>query len=140
MKEILLIDRDHVRRREFTDALTREGFEVAQFESGNLGLKHLLANPVSGVVLEYSSSYDSRTPLPSGERIVEEITDCDAFLPLALICDRGDVLDNRTVAAADLVLRNPVTGSALVNALEDLLSESLRERAQRKTNCVFMFR
>jgi FixJ family two-component response regulator len=140
MREILLIDRDHVRRRTFTEALAHGGFQVAHFESGNLGLKHLLAHPVRGVVLEHSSSYDPSTPVPSGKRIVEEITDCDAFLPLMVICDRGDVLDDRTVAAADLVLRHPVAGAALVDALKDLLSESLRERAQRKTNCVFMFR
>jgi hypothetical protein len=78
--------------------------------------------------------------VPSGKRIVEEITDFDAFLPLVLICDRGDVLDDRIVAAADLVFRHPVIGSALVNAFKDLLSESLRERTQRKTNCLFVFR
>ena len=71
---------------------------------------------------------------------MEEITDCDAFLPLAVTCDRGDVLDDWPVAFADLVLRHAVTGSALVNAVQDSLNESLRERAQRRTNCVFLFR
>lgn len=140
METILLIDRDHVRRKGYANALLRDGFKVSSHESGSDGLNHLVTHPVNGVVLEYNSGFEQMSPLPAGGRIVEEIVDCDAFLPLAVICDRGDVLDAQTAAAADLVLRHPVEPRTLLDSLKDLLREPLRVRAQRKSNCVFVFR
>ena len=139
-KRILLIDRDNLRRVQLASALARHGCEVAEFDAGRDALQHLLFSSVTAVLLDYSSSFESHNPVPAGKRMVKEITTVDAFVPLLLICDRGDTLDPETTAAADLVLRKPVTTKQVIDGLETVLSETLRERAQRKSGYIFAFR
>lgn len=139
-KQIVLIDRDAIRRGQLTLALSKEGFQVAEFESGKDGLNHLLFSSVKAVVLDYSSAYEPKNPVPNGKRLVKEVTDVDAFVPLILICDRCENLDHDTAAAADLVLRRPVTNKQIIDGLQVVLGETLRERAQRKSGYIFAFR
>ena len=139
-KRIVLIDRDHLRREQLASALARHGCEVADFDAGRDALQHLLFSSVSAVLLDYSSAFESHNPVPAGKRMVQEITNVDAFVPLLLICDRCDTLDPETSAAADLVLRKPVTTKQIVDGLATVLSETLRERAQRKSGYIFAFR
>lgn len=139
-KTIILIDRDPLRRSPLTGALSRERFDVAEFEAGKDALKHLLLNSVSAVILDQGSAYESKNPVPEGKRIVQEIVQLDAFVPLILICDRCEILDHETAAAADLVLRRPITARRLIDGLHTVLGETLRERAQRKSGYIFAFR
>ena len=139
-KRIIFIDRDSARREEFSNFLSGEDFDVTGFESGKDALRHLLFRPVSAVVLEYGSSYEPGNPVPAGRRIVREITDMDAFVPLVLLCDRCEALEHDTSGPADIVLRHPITPRQLSDALKLLLGETLRERAQRKSGYIFAFR
>lgn len=139
-KRIVLIDRDTIRRSQLRDALSNEGFEVADFESGKDALKHLLFESVNAVLLDYGSSYEPQNPVASGKRMVKEITNVDAFVPLILLCDRCETLDFEAVAAADLVLRRPLTDRRAIEGLQTVLGETLRERAQRKSGYIFAFR
>jgi len=71
---------------------------------------------------------------------VEALTDIDPFLPLLLLCAAEDKLDHRTLLTADMVLTHAVEIPALLDAIETLLSETLRERAQRKSGQITLFR
>jgi len=139
-KKIVLIDRDPIRRGQLSNALAKERFEAAEFEAGKDAVNHLLFSSVSAVIVDYNSSYEPQSPVPDGKRIVQEIVNVDAFVPLLLICDRCETLDMETVAAADLVVRRPVTQRQLIDGVHTVLEETLRERAQRKSGYIFAFR
>jgi hypothetical protein len=114
--------------------------DFIEFESGKDAIKHLLFNSINAVVLDYGSSYEPGNPMPSGKRIVEEIGNIDAFVPLVLVCDRCDTLDHETSAAADLVIRRPMAARQLIDGMLTVMGETLRERAQRKSGYIFAFR
>jgi DNA-binding NtrC family response regulator len=139
-KRVVLIDRDGIRRQQLQAALSAAGCEVTEFEAGKDALKHLLFSSVNAVVLDYGASYEPSSPIPAGKRIVEEITNVDAFVPLIVVCDRCDTLEPETSAAADLVLRRPITPKQVVDGVNTVLGETLRERAQRKSGYIFAFR
>jgi DNA-binding response OmpR family regulator len=139
-KKIVLIDRDAIRRAQLSSALAREGFEVTEFEAAKDALNHLLFSSVSAVIVDYGSGYEPQSPVPDGRRVVQEIVNVDAFVPLLLVCDRCETLDTETVAAADLVLRRPLTARQLIDGVHTVLEETLRERAQRKSGYIFAFR
>lgn len=139
-KNVVLIDRDKMRRTQLKSALSKEEFAVAEFEAGRNALQHILFNTVKAVLLDYGSSYEADNPVPSGKRLVQEIVHVDAFVPLVLLCDRCEMLDHETAAAADLVLRRPLTDRQIADGLRAVLEETLRERAQRKSGYIFAFR
>jgi DNA-binding NtrC family response regulator len=139
-KKIVLVDRDTVRRRQLSNALAKEGFETSEFEAAKDALNHLLFSSVSTVIVDYGCAYEPRSPIPDGKRVVQEIVNVDAFVPLLLICDRCETLDTETVAAADLVLRRPLTHRQLIDGIHTVLEETLRERAQRKSGYIFAYR
>ena len=135
-----MVDRDHLRREAARKALQPEGFEAITFECGKDATRHLLFNSTEGAVIDFGSAHEPSSALPDGKRIVQELMEIDAFLPLVLISDRSDVLDHETVSAADFVLRRPVSTIQLKNALNTVLSETLRERTQRKSQYIYAFR
>ena len=71
---------------------------------------------------------------------MEALTDVDPFLPLLLLCGSEEELDHRTSLMADMVLTHAVETPALLAAIATLLGESLRERAQRKSGHIALFR
>jgi hypothetical protein len=103
-------------------------------------LKHLLFSSVGAIILDYGSAFEPQNPVPDGKRIVQEIVQVDGFVPLILICDRCETLDHETVAAADLILRRPITDRHFIDGVHTVLGETLRERAQRKSGYIFAFR
>jgi hypothetical protein len=113
-------------------ALQPEGFEAITFECGKDATRHLLFNSTEGAVIDFGSAHQPSSTIPEGKRIVRSILEIDPFLPLVLISDGSAVLDHETVFAADFVLRRPVSTIQLKNALNAVLSETLRERTQRK--------
>lgn len=139
-KKIVLVDRDAIRRAQLSSALARERFEVTEFGSAKDALNHLLFSSVSAVIVDYGSGYEPHSPVPDGRRVVQEIVNVDAFVPLLLVYDRCETLDTETVSASDLVLRRPLTQRQLIDGVHTVLEETLRERAQRKSGYIFAFR
>jgi DNA-binding response OmpR family regulator len=139
-KNIVLIDRDKMRRGELRNALSEQGFSVAEFEAGRDAPQHILFNSMNAVLLDYGISYEPENPVPGGKQIVQEIVNIDAFVPLVLLCDRCETLHHETTAATDLILRRPLTDRQVVESLQTVLKETLRERAQRKSGYIFAFR
>lgn len=138
--KIVFIDRDGVRRKAYGDALRSEGYQVTGFENGRQAVAFLLSHTINGIVVDRSSSFEADNPLASGDRIVKEIVDVDAFVPLILICDRCDELDHRTSSAADLILRRPLKPVQLISGLNTALAETLIQRTQRKSRYIYAFR
>jgi DNA-binding NtrC family response regulator len=140
-KQVVIIDRDRVSRGQLNQALLKEGFDVKEFEAARNAMQHLLSSSVSAVIVNYNSAYERQNPAQDdGKRIVREIVNLDAFVPLVLICDRSEMLDPETVTAADLVLRRPITIRQLIKGVQSVLEETLRERAQRKSGYISAFR
>jgi DNA-binding response OmpR family regulator len=140
LKNIVLIDRDKIRRGQLRNAISKEGFAVAEFEAGRDALQHILFNSVNAVALDFGSSYEPENPVAAGKRMVQEIVNVDAFVPLVLLCDRCETLDHETAAATDLVLRRPLADRQVADGLRTVLEETLRERVQRKSGYIFAFR
>src|SRR5688500_3293637 len=108
-RHIIIIDRDHIRREAARKALQPEGFQAITFECGQDATRHLLINSTEAAVVDFASAHEPSSAFPDGKRVVREMMEIDAFLPLVLLSDRSDVLDHETVSAADLVLRRPVS-------------------------------
>lgn len=138
-KRIVYIDRDLARRERYCQALAGAGLKTTGFGSGMAGINHLVIHPASGVILD-SGSFEANSPAPSVQRMAREITKADAFVPLILLCERGEVIDAEASAAADGVLQYPLAPERLVEIVTGILSEPLRERVQRKSRYIFAFR
>ena len=69
-KNVVLIDRDKMRRTQLSNALSKANFAVVEFEAGRDALQHILFNTVNAVVLDYGSAYESDNPVPAGKRSV----------------------------------------------------------------------
>lgn len=139
-KKILIISDDPVRRDALAALLELEGYGVVCSDAGRRASVALSTNPVSLMVVDCpgTSSWPGRAVRT--RRTVEALTDVDRFLPLLLLCGSEDELDHRTSLMADMVLTHAVETPALLEAVETLLGESLRERAQRKSGHIALFR
>ena len=139
-RHIIIIDCDHIRREAARKALQPEGFEAITFECGKDATRHLLFNSTEGAVVDFGSAHEPSSAIPDGKRIVQQIMEINTFLPLVLVSDRSDVLDEETVSAADSVVLHPVSTIQLKDALNTVLSETLRERTQQKSGSIHAFR
>lgn len=139
-RRVLLIDRDQIRRAGWSRVLEAKGFNVIGFDSGKPALNHLLFNSVDALLLEYGSSYEPSNPLSGGKQIVKELSEVEPLLPLVIVCDRSESLDAHASAAADIVLRHPLSSGQLLDAFHTAFSETLRERVQRKSGYIYAFR
>ena len=100
----------------------------------------LAANPVSLIVVDYTTPFGLAGGAFRMSRTLEALTDIDPFIPLLLLCVSKDELDHQTSLMADMVLTHPVGFPALLDAIENLLSKALRERMQRESGHVALFR
>jgi CheY-like chemotaxis protein len=137
---ILLVSHNLALQDSLGQVLKSNGFEVLAVESGRQAVEVLAANAMSVVVLDYETPFILPGSWNQSSRTLEELTDMDAFLPLVLIC-APDVEPERTgMLIADIVLRQPVDELALLDAIETLLSETLKERVFRKSGHVAVLR
>lgn len=115
-------------------------FNVLLAENGRNAESTLRANPVSVIVLDFRTRFDAKDVISRKSRTLAALTDVDPFLPLILTCDANTELDHDTALMADLVLKHPVQPPALLDGIDTLLEESLRERVYRKTHYIATMR
>ncbi len=139
-KNILIISDDPVRRDALAALLELEGYGVLASETGRRAAVALATNPVNLMVVDCTNACDVPGRALRASRTVEALTDIDPFLPLLLLCASEGELDDRTRLMADMVLAHAVETPALLDAIETLLSETLRERAHRKSGHIALFR
>ncbi len=139
-KRILLVSDDPSACEALGEMLEAADFNVLLAENGRSAVKTLLANPVSVIVLDFRTRFDAKDFIARKSRTLTALTDVDPFLPLILTCDAGTELDHDTALMADLVLKHPVQPSALLDGIDTLLGESLRERVYRKSDYIATLR
>ena len=137
---ILVVSDDLTVRESFGDILRANGFEVLFAENGRKAAKTLTANAIDAVVLDYRTPFDAEDADYRRPATIEALTNIDPFLPLVLTCDSEIDLDHRTSLMADMVLNHPVEASILLDTIDTLLAETLKERVYRKSGHVAIFR
>ena len=135
-KRILLVSPNSFERASLTETLRDGGCEVIAAESGREALEVFTSIPVSAIVLQHETPFDGSDVFAGSSRTLAELTDVDPFLPLLLLCDPEDALEHPTSLLADMILRHPIDPTALADALNMLLSETLKERVLRKSGPV----
>ena len=130
---VLLVSDDFTVRESLGDTLRSDGFEVLFAENGRKAVKALAANPINAIVLDYRTPFDGKDFVSGRSSTLEALTDIDPFLPLVLTCESEVELDHATSLMADMVLTHPVEPSALLEAIDTLLVETLKERVHRKS-------
>jgi CheY-like chemotaxis protein len=124
---------DFTVRESLGEILESADFTVLYAGNGRDAVKTLLANPVKAIVLDFKTPFDPKGAGPRTARTLVALTDIDPFLPLVLTCESEVELDHQCALMADLVLRHPVTPAALLDGIDLLLVESLRDRVYRKS-------
>lgn len=139
-KHLLLISADHATRRPILEALEEEGFRVLLAETGQQGLRTIRDHLVEAVILDYETPFARYDSSAKRSRTLEAITDASPFLPLVLICESTVELSHATSLMADMILVHPVAPGTLLDAVETVLQETLRERARRKAGSIAILR
>ncbi len=139
-KRILVVSDDPSAREALGEMLRAADINVLLAESGRSAVKTLVANPVSVIVLDLRTRFDAKDSNPQKSKTLTSLTDVDPFLPVILTCNANAELDHETALMADLVLKHPVQPSALLDGIDTLLGESLRERVYRKSDYIATLR
>lgn len=134
-KRILLVSNNSFERESLAEIL-RDSYQVVLAESGREAAEKFVATPISAIVLQHDTPFNGADVFAGSSRTIAELTDIDPFLPLLLLCDPEDELDHPTSLMADAVLRHPISATALLDALDMLVTETLRERVFRKSGHV----
>ena len=137
---VLLVSDDFTVRESLGDILRSDGFEVLSAENGVRAVKAFAANAINAIVLDYRTPFDGKDFVSGRSSTLEALTDIDPFLPLVLTREPEADLDHATSLMADLVLTHPVVPSALVEAIDMLLVETLKERVHRKSGDLAIYR
>ena len=131
---VLLVSDDFTVRDSLGDILRSDGFEVLFAENGVKAVKAFAANAINAIVLDYRTPFDGKDFFSGRSSTLEALTDIDPFLPLVLTREPEAELDHATLLMADMVLTHPVEPLALVEAIDTLLVETLKERVHRKSS------
>lgn len=129
---VLLATPDCTVKNSMGGILEARGFHVLFAETGQKALRTIRDHLIDVVVL------DDRTPLTRADAVTENvrtlkaITDASPFLPVVVVCGTTAGLDHATSLMADMILIGRVEPPALVNAIDTVVEETLRQRAQRK--------
>lgn len=130
---VLVVSNDFTVRESLGEILQSSGFEILFAENGASAVKVLVAKAVGVIVLDYRTPFGAKDGVGRGSRTLEALTDIDPFLPLVLTREPEVELEHATSLMADMVLTHPVEPLALLEAIDTLLAETLKERVYRKS-------
>ncbi len=124
-RRVLLVDDDLSVRTVVASLLTDEGFEVDAVASAEVGLARLATHAPFDVIL-----LDRSMPGAPGEAYVPRIRAVAPSIPIMMFTEQAV---GATVAAlVDRVILKPVTGDALVQAIEALVEKFARREPVRE--------
>lgn len=129
---VLLVSPDGAAREAVEEALQRNDFRVLLARTGQEALRILKEHLVDLIVLDYGTPLARHGVASRSIHPLEAITDASPFLPLVLVCEAETELDHSTSLMADAVVAQQAGETALIDAIDTVLEESLRQRAQRK--------
>jgi DNA-binding NtrC family response regulator len=136
----MLVSDDPSVREALGQILCTAGLDVLEAESGRSAVTIMRANRINVIALDLRTRFDAKDTNAVTSKALTALTDMDPFLPVILTCDANAELDYETALMADLVLRHPVEASALLDGIDTLLGESLRERLHRKSHYIATLR
>ena len=113
-RRVLLVDDDDLVRRVVQALLEAYGFEVAGVASGEAALAHLASSPPFDVIF-----LDRSMPGAPGEHYVPRLRALAPGVPIIMFT--GQAVGPEIAALVDRVLGKPITGDALVEAIDDLV-------------------
>ncbi len=131
-KKILLVSPEFWIRESIGDILLAHGFDVLLAETGQAAVRTMRGHMLDAILLDYRTPLAGKNSPMRLSRTLEAITNASPFLPLVLLCSTREKLQHATILMADMVLRYPVQAPTLLDALQTVLEETLRERALRK--------
>lgn len=137
---LLLISPETPARERILGTLKAEGFEMLLAETGQKALRTIGDHLIDGIVLDYATPFAQYDSATNKAKTLEAITDASPFLPLVLTCKTATELSHAAKLMADIVLVQPVAARALLDAVDTVLEESLRERARRKAASIAVLR
>ncbi|HWQ92438.1 MAG TPA: hypothetical protein VN673_12265 [Clostridia bacterium] len=138
-KRVLVVSADAPFKELVGEVLRSYGHTVFLADTGYRALRDVKDNLFDAVVLDHETPFMKHRSMSESRDTLQAITDQNPFLPVVLTCRSRNALDHSTLLMADMVLETPVKYSALVDAVETLLNETLRERAHRKAEDVRVF-
>jgi len=113
-RRVLLVDDDASVRIAVSTLLATEGFDVAAVASGEAALAHLATRAPLDIIL-----LDRSMPGAPGETYVHRLRALAPSLPILMFT--GQAVGPAVAGLVDCVLLKPVTGPALVDAIEALV-------------------
>lgn len=137
---LLLVGAETPVRRSILEALGTKRFEFLLSANGQQALQTLRDHLVDGVILNYRTPYTRDGSEAKESKTLEALTDANPLLPLVLICKTTGELSHAASLMADMILAEPIEKSALLDAVDTVLEETLIERARRKTGAIAILR
>ena len=137
---LLLVSAENANRQRLRELLETEGFDVLLAETGQKALRAIRGYLVDGIILDYGTPHAQYESSANRSRTLEALTDASPFLPLVLICKTTAELSHAASLMADMILVEPLQPSALLDAVDTVLEETLRERARRKAGSIAVLR
>lgn len=137
---LLLIGTKSADRSGILKILEARGFDVLLSETEQQALMTLQDYLIDGVILDYGTPLARYASVGSNSRMLEAITNASPFLPIVLIGERTVALGHAESLMADMILVKPIEPHALLDAVDTVLHETLRERAQRKGGFIAVLR
>lgn len=133
---VLLVTPDCAVKKSIGAVLETEAFNVLAAATGQQALRTIRDHLIDIVVLDDRTPLTVRDAATESMRTLKAITDARPFLPVVLACGTNAELDHATSLMADMILMRPVKPTALLDALDTVLEETLRERARRKASAL----
>jgi len=131
---ILLVSNDFTVRESLGEILQAGGYAVLPVENGRQAVEALRAIRIGAIVLDHGTPFGPKEVGAGTPNTLAALTDMDPFLPLVLTCDEATELDYASSLMADLVLKHPIASKALLEGVDTVLTETLRERVHRKSD------
>ncbi|HYG23482.1 MAG TPA: response regulator [Verrucomicrobiae bacterium] len=115
------------------ETLEIQDYEVLVADNARDAVRTLRTHAPKVVILEVALPFHQGNFEYDGIDPLEVITDVDPFLPVMLLAPENVTIDHASALMADMIVRIPVPKDELLENLETLLSETLRQRSLRKS-------
>lgn len=137
---MLLVSPDPTVLKRLRDVLGSDGFDVLTAETGQKALRTLRDYLIDVVVLDHRTPFVKSDASLENSQTLVALTDASPFLPVVLVCGATGDLEHATSLMADIIVTRPVESAALLDAVDTVLEETLRERAHRKAGVLAVVR
>jgi len=130
-QRILLIEDEKAIYTSLARTLNGKGYEVVWTQTGHEALRRSLDESFNAVLLDLNVSDID------GMKALDFLGRLHPFLPVLILADPDELSEQSAVLAADALLRKPVKDTDLIQAVEEVLSESHHDRMSRTADALY---